>query len=328
VALAEAWTAVAPRDSSATDWPRIAVKPGFRTVALGNDRFAALHPFWRDVGAPVWEDVAIVPVVSSGHAFGELTLYLPGGRALPEDDQAYLVALADQAAVAVQNSALLAEATRSAGASERQRLARELHDSVSQCLFSMTLHGRAAERHLAGLGVTGEHPAVREVTQLRELTAGALAEMRALIFELRPGALAEEGLVAALRKQATAVTARTQTPVEVDASTERVELDPLVEEHLYRLVMEALNNALKHATPSAITITVTAEKTPDGSTPLRVIVADDGTGFDPTVAHPGHLGLSTMAERATAIGAALEVESVPGAGTRVTVRLPAAATGS
>jgi signal transduction histidine kinase len=270
----------------------------------------------------VWEDVAIVPVISSGQAFGELTLYLPGGRELLEDDRAYLVALADQAAVAVQNAALLAQATRSAGASERQRLARDLHDSVSQSLFSMTMHARAAERHLAGLGATREHPAVREVTQLRELTAGALAEMRALIFELRPGALAEEGLVAALRKQATAVTARTQVPVEVTAPAERVELDALVEEHLYRLVMEAAHNALRHAAPSVVTITVTTETDLEGSPALRVTVADDGTGFDPSARHPGHLGLGTMRERATTIGAALELESAPGAGTRVTVLAP------
>jgi signal transduction histidine kinase len=328
--LVEGWTAVAPQDSDAADWPRIAIRPGFRAAGLTNDRFAVLHPFWTDAEAPAWSDAAIVPVISSGHAFGELTVYLPAGRELPEDDQAYLVALADQAAVAVQNTALLAAATRSAGVSERQRLARELHDSVSQSLFSMTMHARTAERHLAALEVADTHPLAREVSQLRELTAGALAEMRALIFELRPGALAEEGLVAALRKQATAVTARTQVPVTLDAPADRIALDPHVEEHLYRLVMEALHNALKHAAPSTVTITIHAHDTEDNLAELArpawlsITVADDGAGFDPSAAHPGHLGLGTMAERATTIGAALEIDSATGAGTRVTVRLPAA----
>ena len=127
----------------------------------------------------------------------------------------YLVALADQAAVAAQNSALFGTAAQNATLLERQRLARDLHDSVSQALFSMTLHARAAERHLAAAGLDTGSAAAAEVARLHGLSQGALAEMRALIFELRPGALAEEGLAAALRKQAAAVSAREQVPVDV-----------------------------------------------------------------------------------------------------------------
>lgn len=344
--LAGIWSSVAPAEARAEDWPRIALRRGFRPVAMAAEPFAPLRPFWTAAGAPEWEDVAVVPLESSGRAFGELTVYLPGGAQLPEDDQAYLIALADQAAVAVQNASLLATATATAGTAERQRLARELHDSVSQSLFSMTMHARAAERHLTAVGVTSSDPAAREVTQLRELTAGALAEMRALIFELRPGALEEEGLLAALRKQAAAVAARTQVPVTVDGPTDRLSVPPEVEEHLYRLTLEAVNNALKHASATAITITVTntinstvmnavtdrvaRESGPagegDDAAPvgvgLRVEVRDDGVGFDTEAAHPGHLGLGTMADRAAAIGARLAVDSAPGAGTLVTVELP------
>ena len=170
----------------------------------------------------------------------------PEGRCV-EDDEAFLVALADQAAVAAQNASLFSATAQNATLLERQRLSRELHDSVSQALFSMTLHARAAQRHLETAGIGPGEPAGREVEKLRELTTGALAEMRALIFELRPGALAEEGLVAALGKQATALTARTGTRIHVQAGVDRLELAPAVEEHLYRLVLEALNNALKHA---------------------------------------------------------------------------------
>jgi signal transduction histidine kinase len=230
--------------------------------------------------------------------------------------------------VAVQNTALLAAATQSAGLSERQRLARELHDSVSQSLFSMTMHARAAERHLAALEVDAQHPAAREVAQLRELTAGALAEMRALIFELRPGALAEEGLVAALGKQATAVTARTQIPVQVAGPAIRLELTPQVEEHLYRLTMEALHNSLKHASPSVVTVSITGPGAADQAKGdrgwVQVDVADDGVGFDPTLPRPGHLGVGTMQDRANSIGARFEIRSAPGEGTTVTVRLPVA----
>jgi signal transduction histidine kinase len=315
--LIEGWNAVAPKDLAAEDCPRIVVRTRFRTAAVADERFSPLHRFWNDPGAPTWEDAAIVPVTSTGHAFGELTVYLPVGRDLPADDQAYLIALADQAAVAVQNHALLTQATQVAGVSERQRLARELHDSVSQSLFSMTMHARAAERHLTSLGVAEQHPAAREVAQLRELTAGALAEMRALIFELRPGALAEEGLVAALTKQATAITARLQIQVNVNGPPTRLDLPPHVEEHLYRLTMEAVNNSLKHACASTVTITVS-----EAATQVRIDVVDDGAGFDPSLSHPGHLGLGTMRERAASIGASLELDSRPGDGTRVTVRLP------
>jgi signal transduction histidine kinase len=322
-ALVAGWTEVADGDSASEEWPRIAMRPGLREAALSSARLSALHPFWTASAPPDWEDAAIVPVISSGHAFGELTVYLPAGHELPDDDRAYLIALADQAAVAVQNSALLAAATQSAGVTERQRLARELHDSVSQSLFAMTMHARAAERQLAALGVDERHPAHGEVAQLRELTSGALAEMRALIFELRPGALTEEGLVRALSKQATAVTARTQIPVVVEGPSASLELPPPVEEHLYRLAMEAMNNALKHAAPSAVRITITAADEHDAHSGLRIDIVDDGQGFDTGVSHPGHLGLGTMRERATTIGALLDVASTPGQGTRVRVRLPA-----
>jgi signal transduction histidine kinase len=145
--------------------------------------------------------------------------------------------------------------------------------------------------------------------------------MRALIFELRPGALAEEGLVTALRRQATALTAREGVPIEVTGPSERPPLDPATEEHLYRISLEALNNAVKHAHASRIDVTLTAT----GSV-LKISIADDGVGFDPAQPHPGHLGQQTMAERAAAIGAQLEVVSSPGAGCTVVLQL-APATG-
>jgi len=139
------------------------------------------------------------------------------------------------------------------------------------------------------------------VERLRELTTGALAEMRALIFELRPGALAEEGLVAAVCKQAAALEARTGTTVRVEAPAERLDLAPDDEEHLYRLVLEALNNALKHADADSIDVDLRVE-----GEALVVGVRDDGRGFDPAQERPGHLGLHTMRERAGALGARLD----------------------
>jgi signal transduction histidine kinase len=198
---------------------------------------------------------------------------------------------------------------------ERARLARDLHDSVSQALFSMTMHARAAQLSLVRAGLDEDSPLGRSVAELSQLTRGAMAEMRALIFELRPDALAEEGLVAALAKQAAALTAREEVAITVVGPDGGVDLDGPVEEHLYRIVSEALHNIVKHARAehATVTITATAEKT------LQVEVNDDGAGFDPESARPGHLGLSTMADRAALIGAELTVRSVRGRGTTVSL---------
>ncbi len=196
-------------------------------------------------------------------------------------------------------------------------MARELHDSVSQSLFSMSMHTRAAQLALALAGLDETGPLGRAIAELAGLTRGALAEMRALIFELRPGALAEEGLVAALRKQAAALTAREETVITVQGPDERLNLGAAAEEHLYRIVSEALHNVVNHARAGSATVDVT-----DAAGSLRVAVRDDGAGFDRDSEHPGHLGLTTMAERAATIGAELAVASTPGNGTTVVVSLP------
>jgi signal transduction histidine kinase len=313
-ALARLWADLGIAQRPERDLPRIAVRPGYRAALAGEPALAPVQGYWASVP---WDDLVVVLLTSAGRTFGELHVHLHPGRQLREDDQAYLVALADQAAVAAQNASLFSTSTQNATLLERQRLARELHDSVSQALFSMTLHARAAQRHLETAGVGTGAPAAREVEQLRELTAGALAEMRALIFELRPGALAEEGLVAALGKQAAALAARTGTAVRLTGPAERLELAPEVEEHLYRLALEAMNNALKHADADNVDVDLHVE----GDT-LHVGVRDDGRGFDPGEQHPGHLGLHTMTDRARAVGGQLSVRSAPGEGTSVAVRLP------
>lgn len=222
-------------------------------------------------------------------------------------------AIADQAAVAVANATLYAQSERTAALVERQRLARELHDSVSQALFSMTLHARAAQRHLNS-GDSANPKALDAVDKLTELTQGALAEMRALIFELRPGALSEEGLVSALSRQAAAVSARESVRITVVGPTERPVLASAAEEHLYRIVLEAMNNAVKHACAGEISVDVQAD-----AGELSITVTDDGVGFDPAEMPAGHLGRRTMAERAAALGAELVVDSRPGRGSRVRV---------
>ena len=295
----------------------VTIRRGFAAQALADPVLVPVHPFLPD---RIWEDVSIIPLVVSGVQVGELVIYLAAGQDLTPDERAYLRSLADQAAVAVRNSTMFRTAEQNATLVERHRLARDLHDSVSQALFSMTLHVRTAQRHLAAAGLAPEHPVAVEVDQLRSLTQAGLAEMRALIFELRPGALEEEGLAQALVKQAAALTAREQVPIHVQAPPDRIAIPAPVEEHLYRIALEALHNAIKHA--GATRIDVSLQTTEAGR--LELVVLDDGRGFDPGVARPGHLGLGTMRDRAETVGAELDVTSAPGEGVRVSVglRLP------
>ena len=278
----------------------------------------AAKPIHRFLPHVEWDILVAVPLGTMGQMIGALHVYY-----LPHDEPAdeelrFLKAFADQIAVAVENATLLAEGRQNAALLERQRLARELHDSVSQALFSMTLHARAAELAMAKQGIDGNGPLGRAVAQLRELTQGALAEMRALIFELRPGALAEEGLISAVRKQAAAIAAREGLPiVVVDETEERPDLDEGAEEHLYRIVVEALHNTVKHADAQRVTVTFGRTESE-----LTIVVEDDGCGFDPTAAFPGHMGLGTMRERAARMGADLRIVSGAGAGTRVMVTGP------
>lgn len=280
------------------------------------------NPATRSLGEAMgslgWRAAVHVPLSWRDHVFGILGAHLPPRADPPsETDLAFYTALADQAAVAVMNARLAAQASQVAASLERTRLARELHDSVSQALFSTTLQARAAQRSMAATGLGDDSPLGRSVVRLVELTRGALAEMRALILELRPGALGEEGLVSALRKQAAALSSREQVAITVEGPDERLAIDPEVEEHLYRIMSEALHNVVKHAQAETATVVIA----PAPGT-LEVTVSDHGAGFDTTKEHRGHLGLSTMGERAEAIGAKLAVISAPGAGTTVRVSVP------
>ncbi|QNK81927.1 histidine kinase [Nakamurella sp. PAMC28650] len=278
-------------------------------------------PVMRDFASSLvrfdWQAAIIVPLSWQNRTFGLVTVFLPAGLNRPDEAElAFYTALADQAAVAVMNARLVEQAGRVAAGQERGRLARDLHDSVSQGLFAMTMQARASQLSMARIGLGHDTALGRSIGQLAELTDGALAEMRALIFELRPGALAEEGLIGALRKQGAALAARDALTIAVHGPAERLQLDPAVEEHLYRIVSEALHNVAKHAQAqcAAVNVTLTAGL-------LRVTVRDDGDGFDPEVRLVGHLGLSNMCQRAEAIGARFAVTSAPGRGTTVTLSI-------
>jgi PAS domain S-box-containing protein len=200
-----------------------------------------------------------------------------------------------------------------AAGEERAHLARELHDSVTQALFSMTMVARSVELLLDRDPVTARE----QLGQLRELQREALAEMRALIFELRPGNLEQDGLVRALKTHTSALQGRLGLPIVVESDlADRLPL--AVEETLYRIAQEALHNIVKHAKAQQVWVGIHAL---GGGVRLRI--QDDGRGFDPAAVPDGHLGLAGMRARADRLGAAFTCTSRAGEGTTIEVTLSA-----
>lgn len=217
-----------------------------------------------------------------------------------------LNAIADQAAAAMFNSRLASQVSELAATEERQRLARELHDAVNQTLWTAAL---TAESVLDDLDPDSDLR--HRVSRLRQLTRGALAEMRALLLELRPSELANVGLDEVIEQLLTALECRRTLDVTVEL--EAVELEPDVHLAFYRIAQESISNVSKHS--GAKSLAVRLESGP----PIRLSITDDGSGFDSAEVVAGRLGLKIMRERAVAVGARLTVETELGAGT--TIRL-------
>ncbi len=281
-----------------------------RRRMLEDPLYAPVHHLVREV---TWDTVFIVPLVSRGQTLGVIHFSYLEGQQPGEDERVFLEAVADQAAVAVENVRLFAEARGKAALEERQRLARELHDSVSQALYGIALGTRTARTLLE----RDPEEAADPLDYVLSLAEAGMAEMRALIFELRPESLKAEGLVAALEKQVAALRARHGMEVEATLC-EEPEASLEAKEAVYRIAQEALHNTVKHARAKKVEIKMECEP---GRMTLEL--RDDGVGFDARNDFPGHLGLRSMRERASRLGGTLEVEAAPGRGTRVRARIPA-----
>jgi nitrate/nitrite-specific signal transduction histidine kinase len=245
---------------------------------------------------------------------GTLTIYFAQPRKFDGDEVQMYQSLAHILALAVYNTQLFAQSSKLATVEERARLARELHDSVTQSLFSLNLTLRAARRVLE----RDPGGAKGLLDDVEELAQGSLAEMRALIFELRPQALENEGLASALEKHADAVHARSGLDVHLNVKGSR-RLPVEHEEALYQIAREALHNVVKHAqaTNAWVELDVRGEE-------VVLKVRDDGKGFDKASVGTGggsHIGTSTMQERSAAIGGQLDITSERGKGTEVRVRV-------
>jgi len=287
-------------------------------VIVRNTDNAATMPWWREEMAGFIKPTPFKALIAVPFGFQgtyNATLMLVYDHPIdPGPSELQLIAtFADHAAVAMHNAQLYEQAQQAAALEERHRLARDLHDSVTQSLFSMSLLAQV----LPTLWEQQPEEARRSLEELRRLTKEALAEMRALLFQLRPVALEEDGLVEALQKHIESLQRRDGPALAFTALGGDERLPLPVEEALFRVASEAVSNALKHAHAKTIDVTL---DTRDGVATLTV--RDDGRGFDPVGLHtrPGHLGLPGMRERATHIEGRLEIASAPGAGTTVTCR--------
>jgi signal transduction histidine kinase len=218
----------------------------------------------------------------------------------------------------------LADAERHEGEraeEERHRIARDLHDSVSQTLFSTALHTRAAQKVIERESLQLSGPLGRELSAIGELTRSAQTEMRTLIFELGRDPT-EDGLLPALTELASSVASQDGVAIDVRGPDRRLALPSWTETQLYAIAREALANVVKHA--AAKTAWVRVVTRPEG---VLMEIGDDGLGFDTAARHPGHFGLNSMHSRAAEVGGRLTITSRPGHGTIVRAEVPAAGGG-
>jgi PAS domain S-box-containing protein len=230
----------------------------------------------------------------------------------------YHAAAGEYVVSAVRDVTALRHSQQALVDAERNRIARDLHDAVTQSLFSASMIAEA----LPGVWARNPNDAARGMEELRRLTRGALAEMRTLLVELRPAGLLEKPLGTLIAQLAEATSTTTQRPIVVETQDDGGVVAPTVQVALYRIVQEALNNVEKHSGARQVHIVLRHRR---GAIALRL--EDDGVGFDrhAAAAPPstgGHLGVPIMRERAKSIGATLALRSQPGKGTTLSVHVP------
>jgi signal transduction histidine kinase len=287
--------------------PRVErVDDQLRITALNTPNVAGEQ---MEVGEAHYQAGLTVPLLIKEEIYGSLILYYREPRSFTSEEMELAATVGDQTALAIENARLRTQVERTAVAAERSRIARDLHDSVTQTLFSAALIAEVLPR----LWQRDVQESERRLEELRQLTRGALAEMRTLLLELRPATLEEVDIGELLRQLAEAFTGRARVPIRLELEGEGP-LPPDVKIAFYHIGQEALNNVAKHGRASQ-----TSVRLERGSGHARLTVTDDGQGFVIDSVTPEHLGLTIMHERAEAIGARLQIESRLQHGTTVVV---------
>ncbi len=309
-----------PLEESLSGWVTLHNKPDISNRLYEDPR--AYHPGKYNVFLKPIVNAAFAPLTIKDRVTGTLVVIdkMGGSADFNQDDLDLLVGFANQAAIAIDNAQLYQKAQTLAVAEERSRLARELHDAVTQTLFSASLIAEA----VPSTWETDPQRGRALLQELRGLSRGALAEMRTLLLELRPASLLETQLEELLRQLGEAASGREGIPVEIKVEGKGT-LPSEVHIALYRIAQEGLNNIVKHARASHVTIHLQYIKNrPDGQNQnppfgVQLEIKDDGRGFDLVQTPPHRLGLEIMKERAQAIGAKLSIKTHPGKGTAIFV---------
>jgi len=313
VALDAAYAADAPAPASE------AVASGATVVMLNardrieaDPRFGAARELVRTVP---WTTETCSPIMGPRGRRGALCCYFAPDKLASATELRLLRAVAAQAASVLDNAPQIAAANRRAARDERLKLARDLHETVSQSLYGIALGARTALENLAAEPTLAREP----MDYVLELAEKAIAEIRGLIFDLRPHTVETQGLGAALLHLAEAVRLHRGVAVEthIEAIPEAAAID--VQLALFRIAEEAINNATRHGKPQVVQLRCAAR---DES--LHLDVVDDGVGFDPRKSRLGHFGLRLMRERAAAVGGTVRLHSSPQEGTHVKATVPLA----
>jgi signal transduction histidine kinase len=252
-----------------------------------------------------------VPLKVKDMVIGVMSAASDRAEAFDQSDEIILQTLANQTSVAIENVRLHEQEKRIAIIEERQRLGRELHDSVTQSLYGITLYSQAAAGHLA---MENYEQVDKYLDEINETSQEALAEMRLLIYQLRPPVLEKEGLLTALQARLAAVEGRAglKTDLKTDLTTR---LPFAIEEGLYHIAQEALNNALKHSHAKSVNVSLL-----QNGPVISLEIVDNGIGFEVANAYQeGKMGMSDMDDHASELGGRLTVTSEPGKGTRIRV---------
>lgn len=297
-----------------------ALAPAILARALGNQRGIGVNDIWEQQAhprpatetptrQPDFRGLLVTPVQRKDTLYGYLVIYYAQPREFTDDDIELGLLFAQQVSLALDHAELRSRAERVAVENERNRLARDLHDAVTQTLFSASVVAEALPRVWDRDPVEGK----RALEDLRLWTRGALAEMRTLLMELRPAALIEKPLPDLIRQLGEAAATRLLIPVSCDITGDAEPPDE-VKLSLYRIAQESLNNMVKHSSASHVEIRYVAQ-----SRGVHLAITDDGRGFEVERASSGQLGLGIMRERARHVGARLTIRSAPGAGTELEV---------